>query len=203
LCIDSHILIVPGAIPRLLAHFDAAPHSRDLLQGPLLYDDLRSISTHFEPRWEAGMYGVWAIDPRGEDPQGAPFDIPMQGLGLFACRRDAWARFNPKFRGFGGEEGYIHEKTRQLGGRTLCLPFLRWMHRFERPFGTRYENRWEDRIHNYYVGLTELGLDTTAMERHFSDLIGPEACERAMADVRANFAPAASRRSETALVPAA
>jgi len=184
LCIDSHVLLVPGALPRLLAHFDANPQTRDLLQGPLLYDDLRSISTHFAPRWEAGMYGVWATDPRGEDAQGAPFDIPMQGLGLFACRREAWARFNPNFRGFGGEEGYIHEKTRQLGGRTLCLPFLRWVHRFDRPFGTRYENRWEDRIHNYFIGLTELGLDTSEMERHFAELIGQDNCERVVANLR-------------------
>jgi hypothetical protein len=130
------------------------------------------------------MYGVWATDPRGEDPQGAPFDIPMQGLGLFACRREAWARFNSEFRGFGGEEGYIHAKTRQLGGRTLCLPFLRWVHRFDRPFGTRYENRWEDRIHNYYVGLTELGLDTREMEQHFAELIGRENCERVVTKLR-------------------
>ena len=53
------------------------------------------------------------------------FEIPMQGLGLFACRRAAWVGFNTRFRGFGAEEGYIHEKTRQHGGRTLCLPFLR------------------------------------------------------------------------------
>ena len=120
LCVDSHILLAAGALPRLSAYSDANPESRDLLQGPLLYDDLRNFATHFEPRWQEGMYGVWESDPRGEDPQAAPFDIPMQGLGLFACRRAAWPGFNPQFRGFGGEEGYIHEKTRQRGGRTLC-----------------------------------------------------------------------------------
>lgn len=40
----------------------------------------------------------------------------MQGLGIFACRRDVWPGFNPRLRGFGGEEGYIHEKFRRAGG---------------------------------------------------------------------------------------
>ncbi|MGL1784034.1 hypothetical protein ACSTG0_23510, partial [Vibrio parahaemolyticus] len=84
-------------------------------------------------------------DPAGAEPDLPPFEIPMQGMGLFACRRDAWAGFNPDFRGFGGEEGYIHEKFRQRGGKVLCLPFLRWMHRFNRPLGLPYPNVWADR----------------------------------------------------------
>jgi Glycosyl transferase family 2 len=201
LCVDSHILLAAGALPRLLAYSDANPESRDLLQGPLLYDDLRSFATHFEPRWQEGMYGVWESDPRGEDPQAAPFDIPMQGLGLFACRRAAWPGFNPKFRGFGGEEGYIHEKTRQRGGRTLCLPFLRWVHRFDRPLGPPYRNTWEDRIHNYYVGFTELGLDTAEMEAHFMELLGAETCGRILAEIKAAYpVPERENRGAT-LVP--
>ncbi len=136
------------------------------------------------------MYGVWESDPRGEDPQAPSFDIPMQGLGLFACRRAAWPGFNPRFRGFGGEEGYIHEKTRQRGGRTLCLPFLRWVHRFERPLGPPYRNCWEDRIHNYYVGFTELGLDTAEMEVHFAELLGAETCARILTEIKADYPPA-------------
>src|SRR5262245_57603724 len=110
LCCDSHVLFAPGAITRLKAYYDAQPVCRDLLQGPLLYDDGTSISTHFEPRWREQMWGMWGLDPRGADPDGEPFEIPMQGLGAFSCNREAWPGFNPKFRGFGGEEGYIHEK---------------------------------------------------------------------------------------------
>ena len=43
----------------------------------------------------------------------APFEMGMQGLGVFACRKAAWPGFNPRFSGFGGEEGYIHEKIRR------------------------------------------------------------------------------------------
>jgi hypothetical protein len=195
LCVDAHVLIVPGALSRLVDYSEATPSSSDLLQGPMLSDDLRSIATHFEARWQRGMYGVWATDPRGADPEAPAFEIPMQGLGLFACRRDAWPGFNPAFRGFGGEEGYIHEKIRQRGGRTLCLPFLRWVHRFARPLGIPYANRWEDRIRNYVIGFTELGLDTAEIEAHFGQLLGAETVNRVLAEIAA-AAPASPTRHQ-------
>ena len=68
------------------------------------------------------MFGQWSTDERGADPDAPPFEITMQGLGLFACRRDAWPGFHPEFRGFGGEEYYIHEKFRRNGAKVLCLP---------------------------------------------------------------------------------
>ncbi len=172
LCMDCHVLIVPGALARLLTYFDTHPLCNDLLQGPLLNDDLRTMNTHFADSWRGGMYGVWACDNRADDKDGEPFDIPMQGLGLFACRKKAWPGFNPDFRGFGGEEGYIHEKFRQAGGRTLCLPFLRWLHRFERPGGVPYTIDWQDRIWNYMIGFQELGLDTGQIIDHFNEHLG-------------------------------
>jgi hypothetical protein len=175
LCMDSHVFVVPGALKRLVDYFDANKDTPDLVQGPLIYDDLTTFSTHFSPEWRGGMYGCWSADERGKEPDADPFDIPMQGMGLFACRKAAWPGFNPKFRGFGGEEGYIHEKFRQRGGRTLCLPFLRWMHRFNRPLGVPYPNTWEDRIRNYVIGFRELGLGTGQIEEHFATLLGSEA----------------------------
>ena len=175
LCMDCHVFVVPGALKRLLDYFDAHNDTIDLLQGPLLYDDLSSISTHFCPTWRGGMYGYWDTDQRGLDPDAPPFDIPMQGLGLFCCRRSVWPGFNPRFRGFGGEEGYIHAKFRHNGGRTLCLPFLRWMHRFQRPLGVPYSNRWDDRVRNYMIGFTEFGLPTAELEQHFGELLGSAA----------------------------
>lgn len=181
LCVDCHVLVAPGALKRLIDYFDADPDSCDLLHGPLVYDDLAGYATHFKPEWRGGMYGTWDTDPAGAHADLPPFEIPMQGMGLFACRRDAWAGFNPEFRGFGGEEGYIHEKFRQRGGRVLCLPFLRWMHRFSRPFGLPYPNVWADRVRNYLIGFREVGWDTQPVIDHFKDLLG----ERAWAGVSA------------------
>ena len=170
LCLDSHVLLAPGALTKLLAHFDADTTPGALLQGPLILDNLTRHYTHFDPKWQAGMWGVWAEDERGADLNRPPFDIPSQGLGLFACRKADWQGFNPAFRGFGGEEGYIHEKFRQAGQRTLCLPWLRWLHRFERPNGIPYPINWEDRIFNYLLGHLELGLPIDPVLEHFRTL---------------------------------
>lgn len=171
LCCDSHVLFAPGAIARLKAYYDKEPRCRDLLQGPMLYDDGTTISTHFEPRWRDLMWGTWESDPRGMDPDGEPFEIPMQGLGAFSCRRKSWPGFNPQFRGFGGEEGYIHEKFRRAGARCLCLPWLRWSHRFGRPAGVPYPLSVEDRLRNYAIGHAELGIDLRSLADHFAQHI--------------------------------
>lgn len=181
LCVDSHVLFAPGSLRKLLDYFRANPETPDLLQGPLLYDDLRSISTHMEPRWSCGMFGVWGVDDRASDPAAAPFEIPMQGLGVFACRRSAWPGFNPRLQGFGSEEGYLHEKFRRDGGRTICLPFLRWVHRFARPLGPRYRNSWEDRIRNYLIVARELGRDPSEVVEHFRIHLGADAADPILA----------------------
>jgi hypothetical protein len=202
LCLDSHVLLAPGAVTKLIDYCESDPHSVDLLQGPMIYDDLSRIVTHLEPQWRAGMYGTWAEDPRGADPNGPAFEIPMHGLGLFACRRATWPGFHADFRGFGGEEGYIHEKIRQRGGRVLCLPFLRWLHRFARPMGPPYINRWEDRMRNYAIGFSELGLDTAAMEAHFAEILGAENAVRIFGQIRQERAQAQAQTQTQATIQA-
>lgn len=184
LVLDCHVLVNPGGIKRLLEYFERNPETNDLLQGPLLFDELDHIATHWDPEWRGGMPGKWGNDPRAADPDAEPFEIPMMGMGLFACRREAWLGFNPLFRGFGGEEGYIHDKYRHAGHRALCLPFLRWLHRFARPNAPVYVNRWEDRIFNHFAGAVELGLPADDMERHFTELLGRDVAERIFADIR-------------------
>ena len=170
-CMDCHVFLHQGSVAHLLDYFEQNPQSSDLFHGPLFYDGLTSFSTHMKPEWNAGFYGVWGRDERGKNFDAEPFEIPIQGLGLFACRRDAWPGFNKRFRGFGGEEGYIHEKVRQRGNKVLCLPFLRWTHRFDRPAGTQYSNVWEDRIRNYLLGADELKIDPKPAIEHFSEML--------------------------------
>src|SRR5262245_44773088 len=50
LCLDSHVLLVPGAVARLKQFYRDHPDSRDLYQGPLIHDDMLR-STHFRPGW--------------------------------------------------------------------------------------------------------------------------------------------------------
>jgi hypothetical protein len=171
LCCDSHVLFEPGVVRRLKEWHRDRPDSTDLLQGPLVYDDGAHLSSHFEPVWRDQMWGIWATDPRALDPDGEPFEIQMQGLGAFSCRTGAWPGFHPGFRGFGGEEGYLHEKFRQAGNRCVCLPWLRWMHRFGRPRGTPYPLTVEDKLRNYVLGHAELGLDLAPVLTHFSEFL--------------------------------
>jgi hypothetical protein len=166
--IDGHILLEPGCLKKLIDFYEWGADGGNFLQGPLVYDDLKNVSTHFDLVWRGHMWGIWATDDRGKDPNSPPFEIPAQGMGLFSCRRDSWLGFNPLFRGFGGEEGYIHEKYRKAGKKTLCLPFLRWNHRFGRPGGVKYPLTLENKIRNYFIGFTELGLDITPIYEHFT-----------------------------------
>lgn len=187
LCMDSHVLFPAGALAKLLDYIGSHPESRDLWQGPLLSDSFEKIGTHFDPIWQGGMWGVWGSDPRGLDPSNEPFEIPMQGLGVFCCRRDAWPGLNPRLRGFGGEEGCLHEKFRHSGARALCLPFLQWLHRFPRPNGIPYRADWEGRIRNYLLLFDELGLNRAPVIEHFEEHLGVEPARAALAAAEREF----------------
>ena len=169
--IDSHVMLPPGTVARFLEWADAHPVCMDLLQGPLVYDNLRSTADAMNPIWSGGMWGQWRTQDVGVGAD--PYPIFMHGAGLMACRKDAWVGFNPNFRGFGGEEGYIHEKFRQAGRRVILLPFLRWVHLFKVD-GAPYPLNYEDRIRNYVIGFTELGLDLQPVREHF----GAEAVDK-------------------------
>lgn len=167
LCMDCHVLLVPGALNRLLRYYSGNPQTRDLISGPLVYDDLKNFSSHFADEWRDEMWGTWQSDERAINPDNKAFEIPGQGLGLFTCRKEAWLGFNPHFRGFGGEEMYIHTKFRQAGARAMCLPALRWVHRFGRPDGPRYPLTTFNKVRNYILGHLELGLSLERVYNHF------------------------------------
>lgn len=155
ICMDPHVLLPQGSVDALLNYYSLNPDCKNIVQGPMLYDNLKDISTSFEPKWNDGMYGVWSTE-REEYERGEPFSIPMMGLGTFSCETKNWLGFNEDFTGFGGEEWYIHEKFRQNGGDAICLPNFKWMHRFGRPDGVKYRLKFEDRIWNYFIGWLEL-----------------------------------------------
>ena len=98
------------------------------------------------------------------------YEVPAQGLGFFASKKEAWLGFNEHFRSFGGEECYIHEKYRQAGKKTISLPFLKWCHRFGRPNGIPYPIDTYSRCRNYLIGFKELGLDIEPIKKHFLDI---------------------------------
>ena len=182
LCMDCHVMLNPGSLSRLIKYYDDNPETEDLLHGPLLWEQLENtlklkngkevpnISTHFDTEWRNGMRGRWAnYESLGYDVDDPPFEIPAHGMGLFSSRKDSWLGFNEYFREFGGEEVYIHEKYRQQGRKVLCLPFLRWVHRFYRPGGPPYPLTNNMKIRNYFIGHMELKIPLDDMVNHFVD----------------------------------
>ena len=170
--LDCHVLLESNTLSTLIAYMSSNEcNEKDLLQGPLWYDDLKHVSTHFEPVWRGQMYGIWATNTEAYN-KGEPFEIPMQGMGLCAFHTKHFPIINSHFRGFGGEEGYIAEKFRIHGGRNLCLPWLKWNHRFARPSGVKYPLTLEDKIFNYYLGWGEVygknSRKIDEIEQHFS-----------------------------------
>jgi len=158
LILDCHILLKQKAIDYLLKYYELNPDCKDLVQGPLLYDDLTNISTHFDKNWSGHMYGTWGHDLE-KYKKGDPFEIPMNGMGLCSFERKNWPGISQHFRGFGGEEGYIAEKFRKNGGKNICIPHLAWNHRFGRPSGVKYRLILEDRVWNYFIGWLDIYKD--------------------------------------------
>ncbi len=209
MCVDAHVIFETGAIEALIAYAESHPDSLDIVQGPLVYDN-DTITTHWRPTTEPGLWGTWDTDARGipdgmsrgsvtysgVGPQSRfveskkvyqdAFEIPMMGLGIFAMRTAAWPKFNELFRGFGGEEGYIHEVVRRRGGKALCLPALRWRHWFRDtdPHKRRapyrvfppYTPQIDDHVWNLLIGHREVGIDAKdAIYRDFGHRLQPGA----------------------------
>ena len=183
LVMDCHVLLCPvlKTLEQLFMFMDHNPDTKDLYTGPLVYDNLMSITTQYNDGWGAHMWGKWGLawncicdkfiftvaekddkcefrdnvsqkkitkcgycdqkfpelnwsghegvlkregyNSVGNNFADKPFEIFAQGLGLFFTKKTAWLKFNEHARGFGGEECYVHEKYRQAGRKTICLPF--------------------------------------------------------------------------------
>ena len=186
LCIDCHISIDFAGLTRLISFISTRQRTNDLYHGVLLLNDFVTRETHMEPIWRDKMFGAWGSDARrfGEEA----FEIPMHGLGLFLCRTEAWPGFNPLFRGFGGEEGYIHFKFRNRGDKTWCLPWLEWVHKFRNKRPTPYVNKLSDRIYNYFVGWHEVGEPEQSIIDHFSKFMKLSAIQSIQQQAHADWA---------------
>lgn len=159
LVIDSHILIQPGTL-------DHVPPNDDMIQGPLLCADNVSYLCEWKKVWRSKMWGIWS-EKVYELPK-KPWEIWATGAGFFAVKKSSWLGFNDKFRGFGGESGYIQEKYRKAGRKVWCYPNMIWMHLFYNQ-GRKipFPLNMRDRIRNYLIGFHELELDTVDIYKEF------------------------------------
>lgn len=170
MCIDSHVLLWKDSLAKWLDYMRANPQSKDILTGPIVLDDLQTMHTNFKREWRGQMWGTWETDPRGVDENAPPFEVWGNGLGLFAMRTTAFPGFDRRWRGFGGEEGCIHEVVRQQGGKALCMPFGRWVHRFAKPGVSNFAAPTKDKVLNYILGYQRIGFDVEEVRQHFVDV---------------------------------
>ena len=61
LVMDCHVLLCPvvETLDRLFSFLEYNSKTNDLYTGPLVHDDLNSISTHYNDTWGAQMWGQW------------------------------------------------------------------------------------------------------------------------------------------------
>jgi glycosyltransferase involved in cell wall biosynthesis len=156
LLIDSHVLLIDAmGIERIMQHEDP----ENLYHGALSLDNLDRAYVEMEPVWRGLMWGIW-----GDAATIKKFDawkskeIWGHGMGLALFHKDFWPNFHPDMEGFGGEEGYIHEKYRKQGGKVISFPDMGWWHRFHNQSApTRFPNLLHERMRNYYIGFKDLG----------------------------------------------
>ena len=163
LCMDSHILLRPGSLNNI-------PVTDDLIHGPIIYADMRNYCCSWQDVWRGHMWGIWG--PSTKELPKEPFEIWGMGTGFFMTKRESWLGFNKRFSGFGGEQGYLHEKYRKAGRKVWCYPKMVWMHMFGRKIP--YPLNLTDRIRNYIIGHQELGMDIKPIIDHFgSAMVDP------------------------------
>ncbi|MFC9435734.1 glycosyltransferase family 25 protein [Nocardia sp. NPDC057030] len=142
-----------GALSDLVKFTTKNPHCLDLLQGPMRGTTLGQDLVQLDPVWHQGKFGVPGGDLRAISPFDAPVEIGLHHLDVFACRKACWPGIHPRLGMSEGPAGYLHKKFRARGGRTLCLPFLRWSNTADdRPEGLAWETTqffeyllcWED-----------------------------------------------------------
>ena len=216
LVMDCHLVHHRDNLLPLLRYYQDNPDTRNIISGPIVYDDLRRYSSHYDIQWRSEMFGTWSMAWTDDDGRnfcvrdnkgtcsfhdlltgeqitleevsspigfagherkleelgfftltsiGEPFEIPGQGLGMFSCKREHWPGFNPDALGFGGEELYIHEKFRLLGAKAICLPGMKWTHRFGRVGGAKYPLTVWNKVRNYVLEAQELQRLSTELGR--------------------------------------
>ena len=59
LVLDCHVLLAPDALESLLRYYAEFPETNDIVSGPLFFDNLQSLATHFGNVWRGEMLGIW------------------------------------------------------------------------------------------------------------------------------------------------
>ena len=171
LVVDCHVQLERGSLKKTFDFIQKNSLSNDLYHGQLCTDDRKAYYVGLKlyhpnpagwqtPRPMIGkdlVFGVWETKMAKDMPK-TPFEIEACGGWCILSRRAAFVGYHPLMAGFGGEEGYTHEATRQRGNKVYSLPFLRGTHRFHRMNTINYGGD-EKIIRNHVIGCMSIGKD--------------------------------------------
>jgi hypothetical protein len=133
--------------------------------GPLRSEAGNIIATELSPELRGDFFGTWLVDSRY--PVSETREVHAHGSALSFMRKADWPKFSQHFRGFAGEEVYIHDKVRLHGGKVLYQPWLGWCHRFPRFGAVPYSLTLNDKLRNYLIGAYEMGWNITQFREYF------------------------------------
>ena len=95
----------------------------------------------------------------GFDPDESEFEIFSQGLGLFLQVKGLGLVLTSIVEVLVEKSVTFMKNTERLAEKHYVLPFLKWLHRFARPDGVKYELTIDNKVRNYVLEFTELDLD--------------------------------------------
>lgn len=159
LCLDSHVLLYPGALEKLVGFLrQIGGDCNDMFQGPLINEMGGLHATHMNPAFRGGNIGTWGSF-HGDRILKEIYEVPLHGMGLFMTRRDTWPGYHNAMHHFANEEGYIHEKFRLLGRKCWGLPFLKWWHLFRKSSrSANYVISNEHKFRNMLIAWSEINM---------------------------------------------
>lgn len=165
LLLDSHVLLCQDAVDNIFDGIFYDLIKKDMWVGPLVNERGNIVATHLDPKWRGAFYGTWGLDD--EIANGKMKEVIMHGAAFMLMKKEHWPKFSSNFEGFAGEEGYIHEKVRMNGGKIICNPRLKWMHRFVRgkPISFKMDN--SDRVYNFLIAFHEIKYDVNEVISFF------------------------------------
>jgi len=165
LLVDCHVLLAPNAIARLVAAARSGEVGHDMWVGPLRSEANARIATELAPELRGDFYGTWFVN--NQHTGDTPREVLAHGSALMFMQKDKWPAFSQHFKGFAGEEIYIHDKVRKQGGRVMYQPWLGWCHRFPRFGAVPYNLTLNDKFHNYLIAGYEMGWNVPQLREYF------------------------------------
>ena len=138
-CIDPHALFEPKTVGKLVNQAEwiktTGKLAGDLFHGPMLYDYLEpdnTPATHMDPAGVTICSGLGAIWKKAKTRRANRSKYRCTGSAYLLAQRKHGPAFRRCLKALAGKKA-TSTKNSSKRGKVWCLPWLRWLHRFDRP----------------------------------------------------------------------